>query len=169
MIWWVIGGVLLLLFGLVVFRGAPYVPTLAATITKALDLLPLKPGDMVVDLGSGDGSFVKTAAKRGLRAVGYEINPILCAVAWLRCAPVRQKVQIKLRDFWLVDLPSETKAVFIFLAGPHMRHFAKYLHKVMQKRDTPLFLVSNGFAVPGLIPKKTEASLYLYKVLPKKR
>lgn len=164
MIFWLLAGLLLVLFGLVVFRGAPYVPTHKAAVAKALDLLKLKQGSVVVDLGSGDGVFLKAAAKRGLRAVGYEINPLLCVVAWLRCLPVRGNVQIKLRDFWLTPLPPKTSAVFIFLAGPHMKRFARYLKKVMAKRNKPLTVVSYGFMVPGLKPYRQEDGLYFYKL-----
>lgn len=166
MILWLLGIFLFFVFGVVVFRGAPYVPTHKATVNAALELLPLKPGELVVDLGSGDGVFLKAAASKGCKAIGYEINPVLCVIAWLRCLPLKQMVQIKFRDFWLTPLPKQTAAVFVFLAGPHMKHFAKYLQAVMGKRSTPLFVVSYGFAVPDLRPVRYDRGLYLYKLTP---
>ncbi|HEU5187306.1 MAG TPA: hypothetical protein VFT87_02260, partial [Candidatus Saccharimonadales bacterium] len=74
MIFWLFLSIVFICFGLVVFRGAPYVPTHKRAIKKMLQELPLKEGDLMVDVGSGDGVVLKTAAEQGLRAIGYEIN-----------------------------------------------------------------------------------------------
>ena len=166
MIGWTIAGCILLLFGAVVFRGAPYVPSHRRSMAAALDLLGLAKGDLVVDLGAGDGAFLKAAAKRGHHAIGYEINPILCVVAWLRCWPVRSLTSIRLRDFWLSELPTDTKAVYFFLAGPFMLRAKRKLERDMKNRQTPLWVVSNGFAIPGLEPVKTQHGVYLYELQP---
>lgn len=157
---------LLILFGAVVFRGAPYVPTHRRTVEDALDLLNLEQGDLIVDLGSGDGAVLKHAARRGYRAIGYEINPILCAVAYLRCFGERPLVSVRLRDFWISSLPPDTKAVFVFLAGPYMRRFKRKLDDEMRRRNEPLLVVSNGFAIPGVLPKKISKGLYVYELKP---
>ena len=52
-----------------------WVPTPQALVDKMLDLAKLTPKDYVIDLGSGDGRTVITAAKRGARAMGIEYNP----------------------------------------------------------------------------------------------
>lgn len=166
MTYWLIGGVILLVFGLVAFRGAPYVPTHRRKLKQVLDILKLKSNDMIVDLGSGDGSLLKAAAKQGLRAVGYEINPFLCLISWLRCLPQHSLVTVKLRDFWLTDLPPDTKAVFIFLAGPYMNHLGRKLEHEMSKRKRPLKIVSYGYAIPGFAPKDFVEGLYLYELSP---
>ncbi|MGH7196267.1 MAG: class I SAM-dependent methyltransferase [Candidatus Saccharimonadales bacterium] len=157
---------LLLLFGAVVFRGAPYVPTLGKTADTALDMLNLQEGEVVVDLGSGDGIFLKKAAKRGQTAIGYEINPILCVIAWGRCWRQRNQVSVRWRDFWLSELPPETKGVYVFLAGPYMNRFKRKIEAEMKKRTEPLRVVSNGFAIPGYLPKKISQGLYLYEFKP---
>lgn len=158
----------LLLFAAVSLRGAPYVPTHRRTIETALDILPLKMGDTIVDLGAGDGAFLKAAANRGLKAVGLEINPILCIVAWLYCWRVRDQVTILWRDFWLTDIPPDTKAVFVFLAGPYMNKLAHKLKQQMATRSQPLWVVSHGFAIPGLTATKERAGLHVYKLSPPK-
>ena len=166
MMYWFIVGIVILLFGLVAFRGAPYVPTHRRKIVATLDMLNLKSNDMIVDLGSGDGNLLKAAARRGLRAVGYEINPVLCFISWLRCWRWHSLVSIKLRDFWLTDLPPDAKAVFIFLAGPYMRHLASKLENEMSKRKRPLLVVSYGYTIPGFAPKDFVDGLYLYELRP---
>lgn len=163
---WIIVGCLILLFGAVVVRGAPFVPTHRRTIRTALHILPLQPGDTIIDLGSGDGGFLKAAAKQGYRAVGYEINPLLCLLAWIRCLHLQPKVTIKLRDFWLAEIPPETKAVYVFLAGPYMKHLQRKLAATMAAREEPLIVISYGFAIPGYLPKKISEGLYMYQLKP---
>ena len=52
-----------------------WVPTPQALVDKMLDLAKVTPKDNVIDLGSGDGRTVITAAKRGAHALGIEYNP----------------------------------------------------------------------------------------------
>jgi precorrin-6B methylase 2 len=54
-----------------------WVPTAQAVVDKMLDMARVTPGDYVMDLGSGDGRMVITAAKRGARALGIEYEPEL--------------------------------------------------------------------------------------------
>lgn len=54
----------------------PYVPTPTEVVDKMLDLASVKEGDVVIDLGSGDGRIAIAAAKRGARAYGVDINPV---------------------------------------------------------------------------------------------
>lgn len=162
----VIIGCIILLFGIIVFRGAPYVPTHRRSIVSALDLLSLSKDDLIIDLGSGDGNVLRAAAQRGYRALGYELNPVLYVVSKFLCLSQKSKIAIQLRDFWLAEWPTEAKAVFVFLAGPHMNHLSRKLHKEMQKRKTPLMVVSHGFAIPGFLPKKMSGGIYFYELKP---
>jgi SAM-dependent methyltransferase len=56
-------------------KDVVWVPTPQALVDKMLDMAKVTPSDYVVDLGSGDGRTVITAAKRGARAHGIEYNP----------------------------------------------------------------------------------------------
>ena len=71
-------------FAFVLINGAPYLPTLRKQIDAAFDLAELMPNDMVIELGCGDGRVLIAAAKLGYKAVGYELNPILFIICWLR-------------------------------------------------------------------------------------
>jgi SAM-dependent methyltransferase len=53
----------------------PYVPTPPEVVERMLDMAGVKPGDFVIDLGSGDGRIAIAAAKRGARAFGVDIDP----------------------------------------------------------------------------------------------
>lgn len=155
-------GLIVLLFGWVVFRGAPYVPTHRKQVEQALDMLDVPKGSVLVDLGSGDGVFLKAAAERGYRAVGYELNPLLCIISYIRCWRYRDRVTVRLRDFWLTPLPADTRAVFVFLAGPYLKQLHTKLTK--EAKGTELTVISYGFEIPGKTDKShTSNALHLYK------
>ena len=56
-------------------KDVVWVPTPQAVVDKMLDMAKVTKTDFVMDLGSGDGRTVITAAKRGARAMGIEYNP----------------------------------------------------------------------------------------------
>jgi precorrin-6B methylase 2 len=56
-------------------KDVVWVPTPQALVDKMLDMAKATPKDYVIDLGSGDGRTVITAAKRGIRALGIEYDP----------------------------------------------------------------------------------------------
>jgi len=62
-------------------KDVVWVPTPQALVDKMLDMAKVTPKDVVIDLGSGDGRTVITAAKRGARAMGIEYNPNMVALA----------------------------------------------------------------------------------------
>lgn len=151
--------VLVLAFGLAVFFGAPYLPTLNRQQAAALDLLNLKPGQIFYDLGSGDGRILLAAADRGATAIGYEINPFLVAVVWLRSRRSRGKVKIIWGNFWRADI-SDADAIFIFLINRHMPRLDRYLSR--QFKAKKVAVVSHAFQIPGRSPKKQASGLYFY-------
>ena len=53
-------------------KDVVWVPTSQALVNKMLDMAKATPKDYVIDLGSGDGRTVITAAKRGIKALGIE-------------------------------------------------------------------------------------------------
>src|SRR5512138_351852 len=55
-------------------KDVVWVPTPQALVDKMLDMAKVTPQDVVMDLGSGDGRTVITAAKRGARALGIEFD-----------------------------------------------------------------------------------------------
>jgi hypothetical protein len=56
-------------------KDVVWVPTAQTLVDKMLDMAKVTPSDYVIDLGSGDGRTVITAAKRGIKAHGIEYNP----------------------------------------------------------------------------------------------
>ncbi len=146
-------------FGLVVFFGAPYLPTLDKQAEQALDLLDLQPGETLLDLGSGDGTMLIRAAKRGIKSVGYELNPILFIFSWLRTRKYRRLVTVKCRNFWIVSWPT-SDGVFVFLHTNFMQSLDKKLK--LYAKSNGLRVVSFTFEIPHKKPIKRQKSLFLY-------
>src|SRR3954469_17978107 len=62
-------------------KDVVWVPTPQSVVDKMLDMAKVTPKDFVMDLGSGDGRTVITAAKRGAKATGVEFNPDMVALS----------------------------------------------------------------------------------------
>jgi SAM-dependent methyltransferase len=97
-------------------KDVVWVPTPQVTADKMLDLARVGPKDFVMDLGSGDGRLVITAAKRGARGLGIEYNPDLVALA--RCLAEKEGVEKRARfvkqDLFTADL-SQASVITLFL------------------------------------------------------
>ena len=73
---WIIGS-LVVLVGISVFFGAPYVPSIRRDVRRLFDTeISLQPHDVVLDIGSGDGLVLREVSRRGAKAIGYEIHPL---------------------------------------------------------------------------------------------
>jgi SAM-dependent methyltransferase len=156
---WGIGLLVILAYAFVLPFGAPFLPTLKKQSTEALDLLDLKPGQVFFDLGCGDGRLLSLAAGRGLKAVGYELNPFLFVYAWVTTRRHGRKVKVKWGNFWRADL-SAADGVFVFLID----HFMKRLDKTMTRysKSHQIKLVSNSFKIPSKKPLKKKGPMLLY-------
>ena len=156
---WSLAVLLILAYGFVIPFGAPFLPTMKKDREAALDLLDLKPGQLFIDLGSGDGSLLVLAAKRGLRAEGYEINPFLWLYSWLRTRRYGRRVKVKLKCFWRADL-NKADGVFVFLITKHMERLAKLINSRSSRKS--LKVVSHAFEIPGRKPSQKVGALFLY-------
>src|SRR3954468_2457285 len=86
-------------------KDVVWVPTPQALVDKMLDMAKATPQDFLMDLGSGDGRTVITAAKRGTRAVGIEYNPDMVELskANARAAGVTDRAQFMKADLFETD------------------------------------------------------------------
>lgn len=157
--WIVLLIILLALQFTVLRRGAPYVPTRHKQLQQALDLLNLKPGQTLIDLGSGDGAMLVAAARRGICVVGYEINPLLVLVSRYRTRKYGNAVKVIQGNFWKKQWP-EADAVFVFLTGNYMDKLDQQM-KTRFKRK--INLVTYGFSLNDKQPTKKLGALFLYK------
>lgn len=157
--WVVLLIVLLALQFTVLRRGAPYLPTRHKQRQQALDLLELKPGQTLIDLGSGDGAMLLAAARRRIYVVGYEINPLLVLVSKFRTRKYGKTVKVIRGNFWKHRWP-EADAVFVFLTGTYMEKLDQQM-KISFKKE--IKLVTYGFALKGKKPVKKVGAFFLYK------
>jgi SAM-dependent methyltransferase len=151
---------ILLPFGIGAVIGAPYLPILQRDSKALLDLCGLSPGQTIVDLGSGDGRFLRAAAKLGFRGIGYEINPLLVVISRLVTWRYRHLVTIRLADFWRTPLPP-CDAVYVFLIERLMPQLNTKLERELT-RSTPV--ISFVFEIPGRQPiaRLRNAAKYIY-------
>ena len=158
---WAIGILLVLLFGFTAFFGAPFLPTLHSRTTDALDMLQLKEGDLLLELGCGDGRLLAEAAKRGINSIGYELNPLLVWYSRLRLLRYRKLAKVKLANYWQVDLP-KAQGIYVFLLQPYM---VKLHKKIVQNKLAPVKVVSFSFTIPNKksVQENRGMRLYLYK------
>jgi predicted RNA methylase len=128
-----------------------------------LTLAEVGPGDLVYDLGCGDGRTVVTAARRyGAQAVGIEIDPLryLWCQMLITVSGQRDRVQIVHRDFFNQDLRNADVLTCYLLRDTNKR-----LEGKLKRGSNPgTRVVSNTFTVPGLhrVRRDGEARLYLY-------
>ena len=81
-------------------------PTPQDVVERMLDMAKVKPGEYLIDLGSGDGRIVVTAAQRGARAFGVDLNPqrVKEAVANAAKAGVSDRATFAVRDLFDTDV-----------------------------------------------------------------
>ena len=133
----------------------PYVPTPQEVVERMLDLAQVKKGDVVYDLGSGDGRIVVTAAKKyGVKAIGFEIDPqrIKESHENIKKAGVEQLVEIRQQDIRTVDLSGATVLTMYLLPEVNLM-IRPNIWKQMKPGSR---IVSHDFDMGDWKPLKTE-------------
>lgn len=97
-------------------KDVVWVPTPEALVEKMLDIAKVRPGETLVDLGSGDGRTVIAAAKRGLKARGIEYNADLVGYARKRAADagVADRARFEAADIFESDF-TDAQVLTLFL------------------------------------------------------
>jgi len=151
---------------------APFVPAPTHIVESMLALAEIKPGDVLYDLGCGDGRIVVTAAKRfGIRGVGVDIDSRRIAEARsnARQAGVQHLVRLLQQDMRTVNV-SEATVVTLYLGLP-----ANILlrQKLMEQLPAGARIISVDFDMGEWPPEKTEMfetqlgirkTLYLWRI-----
>jgi precorrin-6B methylase 2 len=106
-----------------------YVPTPQEVVDRMLDMAGVKPGDFMIDFGCGDGRMVVTAAKRGARGYGVDINPVRIREANenARKAGVTDKVEFKIANLFEEDLSKADVMAMYLLTDINLRLRPKIL------------------------------------------
>jgi ubiquinone/menaquinone biosynthesis C-methylase UbiE len=94
-----------------------FVPTPRGAVERMIEMAELEPGDVVYDLGCGDGRIVVAAARRQrVKAIGVDINPERVAESRenVRAAGLESSIEIRQADIFALDL-RDADVVFLYL------------------------------------------------------
>src|SRR5918993_2464333 len=121
-----------------------WVPTPQELVEKMLDMAKVTPKDYVIDLGSGDGRTVITAAKRGAKALGIEYNPDMVELSKRNAAQegVTERAQFMKADLFESDFSNATVITMFLLPGINLKLRPKILDLKPGTR-----IVSNSFTM----------------------
>lgn len=135
--------------------GAPWIPSSKKVILKMLELSGVKSGDIVYDIGCGDGRLVFAAAERGAKATGFEVTPFFFIIAILKKYLFKKEGTILMKNFFHQNL-KDADIVFCYLTDKTMVKLDEKLRKELKKG---CLVVSHSFQLPGW-DLKEEAMLY---------
>jgi SAM-dependent methyltransferase len=127
-------------------KDVVWVPTSEQLLEKMLDMAKVTPADYVVDLGSGDGRNVISAAKRGARARGFEFNPDMVALSERRAheAGVSDKATFVEGDMYEADFATASVLALFLLPA----NFDKLRDKFLELKPGSRIVV-NTFGIGG--------------------
>ena len=133
-------------------KDVVWVPTPQALVDKMLDMAKVTPKDILMDLGSGDGRTVITAAKRGAHATGIEYNPNMVALSRenAKKAGVGDRAQFIKADLFQTDLSKATVITMFLLPDINVKLRPKILALKPGTR-----VVSNTFTMGDWKPDET--------------
>jgi precorrin-6B methylase 2 len=125
-------------------KDVVWVPTPQAVVDQMLDMAKVTKNDFVMDLGSGDGRTVITAAKRGARAMGIEYNPDMVdlSVRNAKEAGVTERATFVKADLFETDLSKADVITMFLLPSINMKLRPKILDLKPGTR-----IVSNTFTM----------------------
>ncbi len=110
-------------------KDVVWVPTSQALVNKMLDMAKATPKDYVIDLGSGDGRTVITAAKRGIKALGIEYNPDMVTLSKAAAAKegVSERATFMKADLFETDFSQATVITMFLLPDINLKLRPKIL------------------------------------------
>ena len=138
-----------------------WVPTSQALIDKMLDVARVRPNDFVIDLGSGDGRTVITAAKRGAQALGIEYNPDMVALSKRNAnnEGVSERAQFVKADIFESDLSNATVITMFLLTEINLKLRPKLLDLKPGTRIVSNTFTMGAWSADGLSwPNKTAST-----------
>lgn len=163
----IIGVIIVAIIGVgVLAGGAPFVPTRRAWIDDAMNLAEVGAGDVVVDLGSGDGAVLAAALRCDTkRAIGYEINPLLVWWSRMRLKKFGERAEVLNQNFFAKELPHDTTVIYLFQVDKVLKKIPQFIAQQRANLTTKkLRVVCFGFSLPNLEPKEKRGGMNLYEL-----
>jgi SAM-dependent methyltransferase len=149
----------------------PFVPSPQVVVDMMVELAGVRPGDVVFDMGSGDGRIVIAAAKRGARAVGFEIDGDLVKESRenIRKAGVQDLAEIRQQDILTVDFSPASVVTMYLLPDVNL----KLKPNLLSQLKPGARIVSHSFDMGDWKPDKVERvdgrTIYLWTLPAKGR
>src|SRR5262245_61498010 len=133
-------------------KDVVWVPSPQALVDRMLDMAKVTPQDLVMDLGSGDGRTVITAAKRGATAIGVEYNPEMVTLSRSNATKegVNGKATFVQADLFQTDLTKPTVITMFLLPSINMK-----LRPTLLNLKPGTRIVSNTFDMEDWKPDET--------------
>jgi len=133
-------------------KDVVWVPTAQPVVDKMLDLAKVTPKDYLIDLGSGDGRIVITAARRGARALGIEYNPDMVKLSKANAAKagVSGRATFMNADLFKTDFSKATVITMFLLPDLNLR-----LRPTILKMKPGTRVVSDSFYMEDWTPDET--------------
>lgn len=130
----------------------PYVPTPQSVVDQMLDLADVNSGDYVIDLGSGDGRIVISAAKRGAAGHGIDLDPqrVTEARANAKEQGVANRVMFMEGDIFDTDFSNASVITMYLLPTVNL----KLRPELLNKLEPGTRIVSHSFDMDGWKPDK---------------
>lgn len=132
----------------------PFVTTPSEVVEAMLDLAAVRDGDVVYDLGCGDGRLVIAAARRagGVSGVGIDIDPdrVAEARAAAAAAGVADRVEVRQADLFDADLRPASVVLMFLLPSVNERLVPEF-----DRMRPGTRIVSHNFRIPGIKPAET--------------
>ncbi|MCR4263643.1 MAG: methyltransferase domain-containing protein [Candidatus Roizmanbacteria bacterium] len=140
--------------------GAIYVPSSDTKMKIMMKYAAVKPGDRVIDLGSGDGRLVIAAAQKGAHAVGVELHAEMINVSRKKIQKLHLEdvAEIRKENMWKTDV-SDYDVVFVYGVTYIMNRLEKKLLKELKKGTR---VISNNYRFPHWSPVKEKDNVRLY-------
>ena len=145
-------------------KGAPFVRSRKDRIKTMLELADIQTGTRVLELGSGDGTLLITAAQRGADAEGIEINPFLVWYSKYRIRKLGLQANTRVAQQNLFDISLTDKnpdVIFLYLLPTTLKQIKE---KFLTELAPHTRIVSNGFRIDGLTPVAEKNNVYTYHV-----
>jgi len=143
--------------------AAPFVPSNKKATISMIELADIKKGMTVIDLGSGDGRILLSAASKGANAIGYEINPFL--VYWTKLRSIwsnhRSCITVRWMSLWKADI-SNADVLFVYLLPNKLTRLQK---KILNECKPGTVVVSNSFIFKDWNIDKQNPDTHIYRFL----
>lgn len=144
----------------------PYLGTRPAVVAQMLEMAQVRPGDYVIDLGTGDGRILIAAAREhGARGLGIDIDPVMVAKARANAerAGVADRVRFETADLFKTDLSKADVVTMFLLPEVNLR-----LRPRLLELEPGTRVVSHAFGMGDWRPDQTRrvggAAVHFWRV-----